>query len=130
MEFFKYRHNYRFNFTKFFPPHLSNFYAAHSSVGDQTDVELILILNRFVPLCFYRRRPNDRLYVKMKETVDVFQNLYQVRNVTEKITDNHMDRIEKLRFNMVWEETIHLPIYSPTICFDYCLPFEGLAGVR
>lgn len=38
----------------------------------------------------------------MKETVDTYQNLYQVRNVTEIILpDNYMDRIEKLRFNMV-----------------------------
>lgn len=38
----------------------------------------------------------------MKETVDTFQNLYQIRNVTEIILpDNHMDRFEKLRFNMV-----------------------------
>lgn len=38
----------------------------------------------------------------MKETVDTYQNLYQIRNVTEIILpDNHMDRFEKLRFNMV-----------------------------
>lgn len=44
----------------------------------------------------------DKLYVKMKETVDTYQNLYQIRNVTEIILpDNHMDRFEKLRFNMV-----------------------------
>ncbi|XP_055313726.1 phenoloxidase-activating factor 2-like [Sitodiplosis mosellana] len=43
----------------------------------------------------------DKLYVKMKETVDTFQNLYQIRNVSEIILpDNHMDRFEKLRFNM------------------------------
>lgn len=38
----------------------------------------------------------------MKETVDTFQNLYQIRNISEIILpDNHMDRFEKLRFNMV-----------------------------
>lgn len=45
---------------------------------------------------------HDKLYVKMKETVDTFQNLYQIRNISEIILpDNHMDRFEKLRFNMV-----------------------------
>lgn len=44
---------------------------------------------------------HDKLYVKMKETVDTFQNLYQIRNISEIILpDNHMDRFEKLRFNM------------------------------
>lgn len=48
------------------------------------------------------RYSHDKLYVKMKETVDTFQNLYQIRNVTEIILpDNHMDRFEKQRFNMV-----------------------------
>lgn len=48
------------------------------------------------------RYSHDKLYVKMKETVDTFQNLYQVRNVSEiTLPDNHMDRFEKQRFNMV-----------------------------
>lgn len=48
---------------------------------------------------------NDVLFVKMKETVDTYQNLYQVRNVTEIILpDNYMDRVERLRFNMVSHE--------------------------
>ena len=49
-----------------------------------------------------QRYSHDKLYVKMKETVDTYQNLYQIRNITEIILpDNHMDRFEKLRFNMV-----------------------------
>lgn len=42
----------------------------------------------------------------MKETVDTFQNLYQIRNVSEIVLpENHMDRFEKLRFNMVKTKT-------------------------
>lgn len=49
----------------------------------------------------------------MKETVDTFQNLYQIRNVSEIILpDNQMDRFEKLRFNMVRKNRIYM-------CFFY-----------
>lgn len=45
---------------------------------------------------------NDRLHIKVRETIDKYQYRYQVRNVTKRIIpDNFPDMFEKFGFNMV-----------------------------
>ncbi|XP_031636089.1 phenoloxidase-activating factor 2-like [Contarinia nasturtii] len=76
---------------------------------------------------------HDKLYVKMKETVDTFQNLYQIRNVSEIILpDNHMDRFEKLRFNMallILNKEMEINSQIATSCLPkYQESVQGLAN--
>lgn len=65
----------------------------------------------------------------MKETVDTFQNLYQIRNITEIILpDNHMDRFERLRFNMVktgFIECCSFCFFSSFIHFDLAMQLSN-----
>lgn len=45
---------------------------------------------------------NDRMRVKVRETVDKYQYRYQVRNVTKRIIpDNYPELFEKFGFNIV-----------------------------
>lgn len=46
---------------------------------------------------------NDRLRIKVRETIDKYQYRYQVRNVTKRIIpDNYPELFEKFGFNMVY----------------------------
>lgn len=51
---------------------------------------------------------NDRMRIKVRETVDKYQYRYQVRNVTKKIIpDNYPELFEKFGFNIVSIYNLH-----------------------